>query len=79
MSYYLNEGIQEMESKSMDKYFCTECNQPCEIEEETFDYSGTHCNHGQSGIHRTGHYTSKCCDSEFFDEHEHSARIEGEG
>jgi predicted nucleic acid-binding Zn ribbon protein len=45
------------------KHTCEECKEECDIVEETFDYAGTHCNHGQSGIHRTGNYSSKCCDA----------------
>ena len=40
---------------------CSECGDECQVIEETFDYSGTHCNHGNSGTHHTGHYVSKCC------------------
>jgi len=46
-------------------YICSECREVCEIIEETFDYSGTHCTNGKGGIHHTGYYTSKCCDAEF--------------
>ena len=40
---------------------CSECGDECEIVEESFDYAGTHCNHGKSGTHYTGRYVSKCC------------------
>ena len=42
---------------------CEECGEVCGIVEETFDYSGTHCNNGQGGTHRTGNYSSSCCDA----------------
>lgn len=45
-------------------YQCDEC----DVIEETFDYSGTHCNNGKSGTHRTGIYLSSCCDSHHFTE-----------
>ena len=40
---------------------CDECGDECAAVEETFDYAGTHCTHGRSGTHRTGHYVSDCC------------------
>ena len=43
---------------------CTDCGEVCKTIEETFDYAGTHCNHGIAGTHRTGHYISKCCHAE---------------
>lgn len=43
---------------------CNECNEQCKGVEETFDYPGTHCNNGQSGIHHTGVYKSDCCESD---------------
>ena len=44
---------------------CNECREECEVEEEIWHYSGTHCTHGQSGIHHTGWYYSVCCSAEF--------------
>lgn len=44
---------------------CLECGELCEIEEETFDYSGTHCTGGKDGVHHTGHYVSVCCDGDY--------------
>ena len=43
------------------KYKCDMCGEPCSIVEETFDYAGTHCTNGKSGIHHTGIYVSDCC------------------
>jgi len=40
---------------------CSECHEPCKAVEETFDYAGTHCTHGNTGTHHTGHYVSDCC------------------
>jgi len=51
----------------MDILYCDECKEECEIVEETFDYAGTHCNHGKSGTHHTGVYVSKCCLADFTD------------
>lgn len=48
----------------MGKHKCLECNEDCKIVEETFDYSATHCA-PNGGIHKTGFYTSDCCDAEF--------------
>ena len=44
-----------------DTYKCTDCGDECKLVEETFDYPGTHCNHGIAGTHHTGHYVSDCC------------------
>ena len=44
---------------------CCDCGEICSVIEETFDYAGTHCTFGRSGTHRTGHYVSACCFSEF--------------
>ena len=49
----------------MNKYRCDDCGEECQVSEETFEYSGTHCNNGQAGTHHTGHYTSDCCDAEY--------------
>ena len=43
---------------------CTDCLHVCGEQEETFDYSGTHCTNGKSGTHHTGHYVSDCCGAE---------------
>jgi len=48
----------------MSDFFCTECKEPCGAIEETWDYSGTHCNHGVGGVHHSGVYVSDCCDAE---------------
>ena len=55
----------------MKDYFCLECNQPCDVIEETFSYAGTHCGyttHGLPGIHKTGFYVSECCSGEYTDD-----------
>ena len=49
---------------SDEKFICCECREVCDIVEETFDYSATHCA-PSGGIHHTGFYTSKCCDADF--------------
>lgn len=46
-------------------YKCLDCGEECNIIEETFDYSGTHCTHGNGGTHHTGYYSSSCCDADF--------------
>ena len=43
---------------------CTDCGDPCEVVEETFGYSGTHCTNGISGTHHTGVWVSDCCGAE---------------
>tara|TARA_R110000772_G_scaffold16535_5_gene46824 strand:- start:1986 stop:2198 length:213 start_codon:yes stop_codon:yes gene_type:complete len=45
----------------MSEFYCTNCKDPCGATEETWDYPGTHCTHGQSGIHHSGNYVSDCC------------------
>ena len=54
-----------MTEDDIEIYICLDCLDQCIPEEETFSYSGTHCTHGQSGTHHTGHYTSDCCGAEF--------------
>lgn len=49
------------------RFKCLECGEECGTVEETFDYSGTHCNNGQAGTHKTGHYVSDCCLGEYGD------------
>ncbi len=51
----------------MDILYCDECKEECELVEETFDYAGTHCTHGQPGTHHTGVYVSECCLADFTD------------
>ena len=53
-------------------YVCSDCKQPCALEKETFSYSGTHCTHGQDGVHWTGYWLSGCCGAEYeeFEEEE---------
>jgi len=48
-------------------WYCEECQQKCEIIEESFDYAGTHCTYGKSGTHYTGHFVSKCCNAPLVD------------
>mgnify|MGYP000303465010 CR=1 FL=1 len=48
-------------SQSEDKWYCTQCKDECGLTEETWDYGGTHCTHGQSGVHHSGVYVSDCC------------------
>jgi hypothetical protein len=43
------------------EHYCTDCEETCEVVEETFDYAGTHCTFGRSGTYHTGHYVSECC------------------
>jgi hypothetical protein len=45
-------------------FICSACREPCQIVEEVFDYSATHCA-PNGGTHHTGFYTSDCCDAEF--------------
>lgn len=49
------------------KIVCTDCGDLCGSFEETFDYPGTHCTHGNPGTHHTGHYLSDCCHAEIQD------------
>lgn len=46
-------------------YTCDECGELCEVTEETFDYSATHCTNGHPGTHYTGYYSSDCCGSTY--------------
>jgi hypothetical protein len=55
----------------MDKLICLDCKDECQIVEETFDYSGTHCTNGNGGVHHTGHYSSDCCNAEYMDADEY--------
>ena len=48
--------------------YCSDCMDPCEQVEETFDYAGTHCTHGRAGTKHTGHFVSKCCGAELVDD-----------
>ena len=45
------------------KFICEECGERCKVDEESFDYSGTHCTNGNGGTHKTGLYYSSCCDA----------------
>ena len=47
------------------EYKCMMCGELCEVVEEEFDYSGTHCTYGQPGTHKTGEYVSRCCASDY--------------
>ncbi len=46
---------------NIEPYKCSECGDICKLVEETFDYAGTHCTHGNSGTHKTGRWLSDCC------------------
>ena len=48
----------------MIEYICNDCREPCEIVEEVYEYSATHCA-PSGGVHHTGYYLSNCCDAEF--------------
>lgn len=50
-------------------FLCPACNQPCTIIalDNAFDYSGTHCTAGKSGIHYPSSYGSPvtdCCEAD---------------
>jgi hypothetical protein len=47
------------------KLVCDECGEECEKREITYHYSGTHCTHGESGVHHTGDYESVCCGADY--------------
>lgn len=40
--------------------YCSECEENTLFKPESFDYAGTHCNHGFGGVHYTG---SICCEN----------------
>jgi len=44
---------------------CNECEQTCYEIEETIEYSGTHCNYGNDGTHKTGYWVSDCCEAKY--------------
>ena len=46
-------------------YECKSCGDKCELVAETIHYSGTNCNSGKDGVHKTGHLVSDCCDSDY--------------
>ena len=50
---------------STQEFKCKECGEKCDVSEETFDYPGTHCTHGQGGTHHTGIYISTCCSADY--------------
>jgi len=48
---------------------CPACHQPCKIIaiDTSFSYSGTHCTHGQAGIHYPSDYgnpVTDCCEAD---------------
>jgi len=52
-----------------ENFLCPACNQPCRIIalDNSFDYAGTHCTYGQSGIHYPAGYGSPvtdCCEAD---------------
>ncbi len=57
----VKEFMTDDNGRTLDKYICGNCGEPCSIVEETFDYAGTHCTNGQSGTHHTGVFVSDCC------------------
>ncbi len=61
MSYEIDREEYEPETV----YRCDECGEECTISPEEFSYAGTHCTNGIGGIHRTGHWSSDCCDADF--------------
>ena len=46
-------------------WICNDCKEPCLVVEERIDYAGTHCTHGNSGVHYTGYYESDCCYADY--------------
>lgn len=55
--------------KTPDNFLCPACNQPCKIIgwDNSFSYSGTHCTHGESGIHYPPGYgdpVTSCCEAD---------------
>jgi len=55
--------------KTPPDFLCPACNQPCRIValDNSFSYSGTHCTHGQSGVHYPSGYDSPvtdCCEAD---------------
>lgn len=60
--------IEKATDKAIDEgfeYLCKECLEGCEVFEDSFDYSGTHCSNGASGTHHTGFYQSRCCHASY--------------
>jgi hypothetical protein len=58
--------------KTPPDFLCPACNQPCRIValDNSFSYSGTHCTHGQSGIHYPfdyGNPVTDCCEADVSD------------
>jgi len=51
----------------MSDFICCDCEDECELEKESFHYSGTHCTNGNDGIHYTGFYISECCGADYKD------------
>ena len=47
-------------------YKCSCCGEKCELIsiDESFDYAGTHCTHGQSGTHVQWSEGSDCCEAD---------------
>ena len=50
-----------------DDRWCSDCGKPCKAVAESFDYAGTHCNHGKAGTHYTGYYVSDCCGADIIE------------
>ena len=51
----------------MKEFKCKQCDEPCDVEKERIDYSGTHCNNGRSGTWVSGYYVSECCGADYKD------------
>ena len=45
----------------MSDFYCSECLEPCEAIEETWDAPGTHCNYGRASTFYSGYSVSDCC------------------
>ena len=53
--------------KTPPNFTCPECHEPCHIIalDNSFDYAGTHCTHGQPGVHYPFDYgrpVTSCCE-----------------
>jgi len=46
-----NQNFQNYSEELRQVLRCSSCGEICDIVEETFDYAGTHCNHGQAGTY----------------------------
>lgn len=55
----------EQQEECPPDFVCDDCGEVCQIEEECFEYAGTHCNNGSSGFHKTGALVSSCCEADY--------------